>query len=116
MEYLLLLAGVFMGWSLGTNDAANAFGTAVATGVVKYKQAIIIIAVFCILGAVLAGAGNLTSVSELATSNEVMASEEDLVDLDETDEGKVRTIVLKSALKAAIIFLCSGVTVFLCRI
>ena len=28
MIYLLLAAGLFMGWSLGTNDAANAFGTA----------------------------------------------------------------------------------------
>ena len=28
--FLLLAAGLFMGWSLGTNDAANAFGTAVA--------------------------------------------------------------------------------------
>ena len=26
MIYLLLFAGLFMGWSLGTNDAANAFG------------------------------------------------------------------------------------------
>ena len=33
--YLFLGAGLFMGWSLGTNDAANAFGTAVSTGVVK---------------------------------------------------------------------------------
>ena len=35
MIYLLLFAGLFMGWSLGTNDAANAFGTAVATRGVK---------------------------------------------------------------------------------
>lgn len=112
MEYLLLFAGVFMGWSLGTNDAANAFGTAVATGVIKYKQAIVIIAAFCILGAALAGSGNLTSVSELATSNEVMASAEDLAELDEEEDGTVRKTVVKSALKAAIIFLCSGLTVF----
>ena len=110
MVYLLLLAGVFMGWSLGTNDGANAFGTAVATGVIKYKHAIIIIAVFCILGACLAGAGNLTSVSGLATSNGVMASPEDLNEVEtEEDEQK---LILKSALKAAIIFLCSGITVF----
>ena len=50
MIYLLLLAGVFMGWSLGTNDAANAFGTAVATGVVKYRHAIWIIAVLVVIG------------------------------------------------------------------
>jgi len=42
MIYLLLAAGLFMGWSLGTNDAAHAFGTAVATRVVKYRTAITI--------------------------------------------------------------------------
>ena len=36
--YLLLAAGLFMGWSLGTNDAANAFGTAVATRVVLEER------------------------------------------------------------------------------
>ena len=110
MVYLLLLAGVFMGWSLGTNDAANAFGTAVATGVIKYKHAIIIIAIFCLLGAFLAGEGNLTSVSGLATSNEVMYSADDI---DDSEERKnTEKLVLKSALKAAIIFICAGLTVF----
>ena len=51
MIYLLLISGLFMGWSLGTNDAANAFGTAVATRVVKYRTSIIIIAIFVIIGA-----------------------------------------------------------------
>jgi PiT family inorganic phosphate transporter len=51
MIYLLLAAGLFMGWSLGTNDAANAFGTAVATRVVKYRTAILIIAAMVLLGA-----------------------------------------------------------------
>ena len=41
MIYLLLFAGLFMGWSLGTNDAANAFGTAVSTGVIIRKSAIL---------------------------------------------------------------------------
>ncbi|MBQ8260569.1 MAG: inorganic phosphate transporter, partial [Clostridia bacterium] len=50
MIYVLLFAGLFMGWSLGTNDAANAFGTAVATRVVKYRTAIIIIAAMVLLG------------------------------------------------------------------
>ena len=48
MIYLLLFAGLFMGWSLGTNDAANAFGTAVATRVVKYRTAVIIIAILIV--------------------------------------------------------------------
>ena len=74
MIYLLLFAGLFMGWSLGTNDAANAFGTAVATRVIKYKTAVIIIAVLVVIGAFLMGAGNIDSVAKLANSNEVTAS------------------------------------------
>ena len=48
--YLLLFADLFMGWSLGTNDAANAFGTAVATRVIRYRTAVIIITVLVIVG------------------------------------------------------------------
>ena len=110
MVYLLLLAGIFMGWSLGTNDGANAFGTAVATGVIKYRTAITIIAIFVVIGAFLSGSGNLTSVSDLATSNEVMASQNAIEQAKE--EGTTKELILKSALKAAIIFICAGITVF----
>ncbi len=111
MIYLLLFAGLFMGWSLGTNDAANAFGTAVATRVVKYRTAVVIIAVLVIVGAFLGGAQNIDKVAELATSNKVTASIEDVYAAIEADE--VEDLRLKAALKAAIIFLCSGLTVFL---
>ena len=110
--YLLLASGLFMGWSLGTNDAANAFGTAVATRVVRYRTAVIIIAIAVIIGAVLQGDGNITKLAELANSNQVTAT------LDETEkaiaagESAVATLRLKSALKAAIIFACAAITVF----
>ena len=67
-----------MGWSLGTNDAANAFGTAVATRVVKYRTAIIIIAVMVLLGSILQGADDIGKLSSISTNNEVSASVEDL--------------------------------------
>lgn len=76
--YLLLGAGLFMGWSLGTNDAANAFGTAVATRVVKYRTAIIIIATMVLLGSILQGADDIGKLSSISTNNEVSASVEDL--------------------------------------
>lgn len=100
-----------MGWSLGTNDAANAFGTAVATGVVKYRTAVTIIAILVILGAFLGGANNITKVSELATSNDVTASFEEVNDA--ITDGSTKDLLLKSALKAAIIFACAGLTVFI---
>ena len=51
MIYLLLISGLFMGWSLGSVDSASAFGTAVATRVVKYRTAVTIIAIMVIAGA-----------------------------------------------------------------
>lgn len=128
MIYLLLFAGLFMGWSLGTNDAANAFGTAVATRVIKYKTAVTIIAVLVVIGAFLMGAGNIDSVAKLANSNEVTASiaevesvvaeakatfpegvEPTVEELEATP--LLQDLRLKSALKAAIIFVCAALTV-----
>jgi len=108
--YLLLAAGLFMGWSLGTNDAANAFGTAVATRVVKYRTAVIVIAVMVLVGAVLFGHQNINKLSSIATNNEVTASQEDVEAAKVA--GTLGTLKLKSALKAAIIFACAGITVF----
>ena len=34
-----LLGGVFLGWSLGANDAANVFGSAVSSRMVKFWTA-----------------------------------------------------------------------------
>jgi len=138
MIYLLLAAGLFMGWSLGTNDAANAFGTAVATRVVKYRTAIIIIATMVILGSVLQGSDDIDKLSSIATNNEVVADVQDMENLgfefekDENgnpvldDDGSyiytnkdedvnkkgLATLRFKSALKAAIIFACAAITVF----
>ena len=110
MIYLLLFAGLFMGWSLGTNDAANAFGTAVATRVVSYRTAVSIIAVLVIVGAYTGGANNIDKVAELATSNQVIASVDEVTEAIEEDEDK--ELRLKSAIKAAIIFVCAALTVF----
>ncbi|MBQ8536415.1 MAG: anion permease [Clostridia bacterium] len=111
MIYLLLFAGLFMGWSLGSNDAANAFGTAVGTGIIKYKHAIIIIAVLVLVGAFLQGSGNIDSVFELSASNKVSASLEDVQAAIANDT--VEDLRLKSALKAFIIFTCAALTVLL---
>ena len=78
MIYLLLFAGLFMGWSLGTNDAANAFGTAVATRVVKYRTSIIIIATMVLLGSILQGADDIDKLSSISTNNEVSADVQDM--------------------------------------
>lgn len=99
-----------MGWSLGTNDAANAFGTAVSTGVVKYRTATIIISILIVIGAFLMGSGNMESVNDLAINNAVIPSGEQAAELIKNGASN---LALKSAIKAFIIFACAGATVFL---
>ena len=103
-----------MGWSLGTNDAANAFGTAVATGVVKYRTAVIIIAVMVTLGAFLQGSLNLESVNKLAITNAVIPSEDIAREhILAGDQAWIDSVVWKSTVKAALIFVVSAVVVFI---
>lgn len=52
---LIVLSGVFVGWSLGANDAANSMGTAVGARVRTIREAVIIVGVFSLLGALLFG-------------------------------------------------------------
>ena len=60
-----ILSGVYLGWGLGANDAANVFGTGVATGVVKYRAAILLTSVFVIIGALLQGSRGLHTIGAL---------------------------------------------------
>ena len=62
---IFLSSGLFLGWSLGANDASNIFGTAVATRMVKFKTAAIIASLFIILGAVISGAGTSHTLGKL---------------------------------------------------
>ena len=67
--FIYLSSGLFLGWSLGANDAANIFGTAVGTKMVKFSTAAIISSVFIVLGAVLAGSGASQTLSKLGSVN-----------------------------------------------
>jgi len=61
-----VLAGVFLGWSLGSNDASNVFGTAVASRMVRFWTAAILCSVFVILGAVLEGQEGIATYQRLS--------------------------------------------------
>ena len=62
---LFLSSGLFLGWALGANDAANVFGTAVGTRMVSWRNAVIICSIFVILGAVISGAGTSQTLGKL---------------------------------------------------
>lgn len=64
-----LSSGLFLGWSLGANDAANLFGTAVGTRMVRFQTAALICSVFVILGAVLGGSGAAQTLGRLGAVN-----------------------------------------------
>ena len=64
---LFLSSGLFLGWALGANDAANVFGTAVGTRMVSWRNAAIICSIFVILGAVISGAGTSQTLGKLGT-------------------------------------------------
>jgi len=62
-----LSGGLFLGWSLGANDAANIFGTAVGSEMISFKKAAVIASIFIILGAVFQGSGTTQTLSELGS-------------------------------------------------
>lgn len=58
ISYVLLAAlavGFYVGWNVGANDAANAMGVSVGGRIISYRQAVIIMILFVLLGAVLEG-------------------------------------------------------------
>ncbi len=65
----LLSSGLFLGWSLGSNDAANVFGTAVGTKMIRFRTAAIVGSIFVILGAVISGAGATETLGKLGAVN-----------------------------------------------
>lgn len=66
---LPLLPGLYLGWGIGANDAANTFGPQIGANIISYRRAIVLAAVFALVGAVAEGAkvfptlGGLTRLS-----------------------------------------------------
>ena len=60
-----VISGIFLGWTLGSNDSANIFGTGVAAKIIKYRTATILISIFVILGAVVEGEKCFATVGKL---------------------------------------------------
>jgi inorganic phosphate transporter, PiT family len=74
MILFFLTSGLFLGWSLGANDASHIFGSAVGSKMVTFRKAAIIASVFFILGAVLQGSGTSHTLSKLGSVDAIGGS------------------------------------------
>jgi len=68
-----LISGLYLGWGLGANDAANIFGTGVASGVIRYRTAVVLTAIFVLAGAYLEGTKGILTYGKLADFDPVTA-------------------------------------------
>jgi PiT family inorganic phosphate transporter len=74
MLLFFLSSGLILGWTLGANDAANVFGTAVATKMVRFRTAAVIGGVFVTVGAVVSGSGPVDTLGQLGAVNALAGS------------------------------------------
>ncbi|MGN0905160.1 MAG: inorganic phosphate transporter [Alphaproteobacteria bacterium] len=72
--FIFLSSGLFLGWSLGAQDASNVFGTAVATRMVRFKTAALVCSVCLMLGAVISGVGAADTLGDLGHVNAIGGS------------------------------------------
>lgn len=74
MILFFLSSGLFLGWSLGANDAANVFGSAVGSKMVSYRKAVIVLSIFVIIGAVFQGSGASQTLGKLGAVDAIAGS------------------------------------------
>ena len=75
LTYLFFLSsGLFLGWSLGANDASNIFGTAVGTKMLRFSFAAAIAGLFIVLGSVISGQNTADTLNELGGVNTLPAA------------------------------------------
>lgn len=67
MFFFFITSGLFLGWSLGANDAANIFGTAVGSKMIRFRTAALVAGIFVIIGATLQGSGTTNTLSQLGS-------------------------------------------------
>jgi len=60
----IIAVAFYIAWNIGSNDSANAMGTAVGSGILSFRQATLTIAIFVVLGAYLKGYKVMKTVGE----------------------------------------------------
>ncbi|MDF1537069.1 MAG: inorganic phosphate transporter [bacterium] len=66
---LPILGGVFLGWSLGANDASNVIGPAVSSRMLRFTTAATMASLFVLMGALLQGRSGIDTLSGLTRMN-----------------------------------------------
>jgi PiT family inorganic phosphate transporter len=62
-----LAGGISLGWAVGNSDSANVFGTAVSSSSVRFIPALVLCAIFVVIGGVVGGAGGIATYSSLTS-------------------------------------------------
>jgi PiT family inorganic phosphate transporter len=60
----LLIAGAYVGWNIGANDAGNCVGTTVGSGLLGYRRAVWLVAGFAVMGSFLQGGKVMNTVGK----------------------------------------------------
>jgi PiT family inorganic phosphate transporter len=69
--WLLALAGFYLGWNLGANNAGNCIGTSIGAGFVSFRRGSFLVALFVVLGAVLQGGKVMGTIGGRIVSGEM---------------------------------------------
>ncbi|RLE39034.1 inorganic phosphate transporter [Candidatus Acetothermia bacterium] len=67
----LFLAGAYVGWNIGANDAANCIGTSVGSGLLSFRRAIIIVSIFAVIGGVTQGGNVMHTMGKGIVTSEI---------------------------------------------
>lgn len=87
---LVVLAALYMGWSMGANDAANCVGVDIGSGMMSVRTGIIITCFFSFLGAVLLGGNVIKTVGR------------GVVALNQLPQGDANILALSALFSAAV--------------
>lgn len=79
ISILIVLASLFLGWSIGANDGANSIGTLLSSELMSFRKAVLVLSVFALLGALLQGYRVSNTVGRKIISSDTLESNREAV-------------------------------------